>query len=84
LIGGPTLACVFDASASALNTYVDGQLRSTLNVQLSTLSTNGTSGVSMGRNSPSGELFYGEIDGLRLWNVARPASLLSATRATCG
>lgn len=78
------LACVFDGSASTLQLYVDGVLRATQNLPFSSLSTSTRDGTAIGRNNPSGDSFYGEIDGLRMWNVVRPAGLLCTTQATCG
>jgi len=78
------LACVFDGSLSTVRLYVDGELRASEVVPLSTLMTSPSLGLTIGRNNPSGDSFTGEIDGLRLWRVARPPELLCTTPASCG
>ena len=74
------LACTNDGSS--LSIFIDGELVNSL--PATPPDTDGTEGWGVGMNSPSGDLFDGAIDDLRIWRIARsPADICAAAAPAC-
>jgi hypothetical protein len=48
------------------------------------IANNGTSGLRIGHDNPTGSPFNGAIDGLRIWRVAHSPALLCTKPSDCG
>ena len=69
-VGGWThIACAYDGSAIRL--FADGSLVAEAPAG-SALSTGGSDGTAIARNSPSGQYFAGLIDDVRIWRRGAP------------
>jgi len=76
------LACTFDGATET--SYIDGSAVGAL-AMATPLSTTGTSGSAIGGNSPSGDPLIGDMDVVRIYDVARSAAQIcsDAGRAAC-
>lgn len=83
------LGCVFDGPALTMRSYVDG-VEVALNAAglpdggVRVLSVGDDAGLTLGEQSPSGDVLNGAIDGVRIWCVPRTAAELCATLGQCG
>jgi len=62
------IACTYDGATIRL--YQDGIAGPGVN-NTNPMLTNGTDGMGLGQNSPSGEHLHGAVDSLRIWRVPR-------------
>jgi hypothetical protein len=63
-------ACTYDRQT--LRFYLDGKQVASAN-STQAIATNGSNGLALAGNSPSGNILDGEIDNVRIWNVSRTA-----------
>lgn len=63
------LACTWEAATGTISIYFDGVLQTTGGGGSSSLSTDGT--FAIGGKSNGSQLFQGELDEFRIWDVAR-------------
>ena len=66
------VAGVYDTSAHKKYLYVDGKLDTTVTITSGTLTTNGTV-FTIGAKAGGGNELRGQVDEVRIWNVARTA-----------
>jgi hypothetical protein len=69
------IACCYDGATVEL--YQDGVLGAT-EPATTPLTTAGTDGLALGQNSPSGDLFDGALDEVRIWRTRRSAAQICA------
>ncbi len=76
------IACTYEGTVVTM--YQDGVLRDTTATTVA-INTAGIDGMTVGQNSPSGDLLEGAIDDVRVWRVARTAGdiCLAAGRLDC-
>jgi hypothetical protein len=74
------VACTYDRQT--LRFYLAGkQVKSATSTQA--IATSGTNGLALAGNSPSGDILDGEIDDLRIWNLARSAQEICDDAGGC-
>ncbi|HUS66934.1 MAG TPA: LamG domain-containing protein [Kofleriaceae bacterium] len=69
------VACTYDGSFVRL--YLNGK-ELVVGAAVGMLGTGNTNGLAIGSNSPTGDVLSGNLDELRIWNVARSASEVCA------
>jgi concanavalin A-like lectin/glucanase superfamily protein len=75
------VAVTFDATINVLNLWLDGQHVAYLSV--SGQPTGNAAAVDIGRKGPTtGQYWLGALDDIRIWNVARRGTDISATYRT--
>jgi hypothetical protein len=74
------VACTYDRQVARL--YVGGHEVMTAGATRA-LATNGTNGLALASNSPSGSILDGEIDDLRIWSIALDATQICTDAGAC-
>jgi hypothetical protein len=73
-------AATLDATSRILTLYLDGL--EVAEISVPTASTGNTSPVVIGRSGPAGDYWDGELDDIRIWNVARTPAEIAANYTT--
>lgn len=83
------IGCVFDGPGRQTRSYLDGVLLDTVDSGLPdggqrVLGLGDTAGLTIGEQSPSGDVLQGVVDGVRIWCEPRQALDFCDTLGECG